>query len=75
MSYVILLVYVLVIYAVLRLVEFGLVRAWRAYRDRPDREQRFVFKGDDDDFRRPARPHLHREDRSGPPDASGGGSA
>ena len=71
MSYVILFIYILAIYIVLRLVEFGLVRAWRAYRDRPEREQRFVFKGDEDDFRRPPRPHLHREDRTGSPDDGG----
>ena len=51
-------------YGVLRLVEFGLVRAWQAYRNRPEREQRIVLKGDEDDIRRPPRPHLHREDRS-----------
>jgi hypothetical protein len=64
MSYVILFIYILVIYGVLRLVEFGLTKAWQTYRNRPGREQRFVLKGDEEDFRRPPRPHLQREDRA-----------
>ena len=70
MNYPIILFYVVVIYAVLRVVEFGLVKAWQAYRDHRAPDQRFVLKGDEDDFRRPARPQLHREDRT---DSSGGG--
>lgn len=71
MNYLIILFYVLVIYAVLRLVEFGLVKAWQTYRDRRAPDQRFVLKGDEDDFRRPPRPQLHREDRTGSPDDGG----
>jgi hypothetical protein len=57
----ILLGYILVIYLVLRLVEFGLVRAWRAYRDRPRGEQRIILKGDQGEVPRPPRPQLIRE--------------
>ena len=71
MSPVIILIYILVIYAALRLAEFGLVKAWQAYRNRPERDQRIVLKGDEDDFRRPARPQLHREDGTGRPSDGG----
>lgn len=62
MTIIILLILLVLVYAVLRLFEFGAVKGWQRLRDRQRGDEVIVVKGGDDGTPRRPRPQLKREE-------------